>query len=117
MNPLLALLAQSPADRVAQVSDSLLGTLMGPAMVLILVIAVVALLRTGAKRYVKVPPEQALVLYGGGKSRMVTGGAVFVIPLLKDFYYLDLTAFQVALELNDVPNQDRIPISVHANAA
>ena len=110
------LLAQSIGEQAARTADSLFGTLMGPLMVLILVVAVMALLRTGARRYLKVPPEQALVLYGGGKTRIVTGGAVFVMPLLKDYYNLDLTAFQVGLELNDVPNQDRIPITVHANA-
>ena len=110
------LLAQGIGEQAARTADSLFGTFMGPLMVLILVVAVVALLRTGARRYLKVPPEQALVLYGGGKTRIVTGGAVFVMPLLKDYYNLDLTAFQVGLELNDVPNQDRIPITVHANA-
>ncbi len=112
----LMLLAPGPVDQAGRAADTLFGTFMGPVMVLILILAVVALLRTGARRYLKVPPEQALVLYGGGRTRIVTGGAVFVVPLLKDFYHLDLTAFQVGLELNDVPNQDRIPITVHANA-
>jgi flotillin len=110
------LLAQGAGDQAGLTLDTLFATFMGPVMVLIVVLALVALLRTGAKRYVKVPPEEALVLYGGGKTRIVTGGAVFVIPLLKDYYLLDLTAFQVGLELNDVPNQDRIPITVLANA-
>ncbi|MGE5125371.1 MAG: flotillin family protein [Betaproteobacteria bacterium] len=110
------MLLAGPVEQAGRTADTLFGTFMGPVMVLILLLALVALLRTGARRYLKVPPEQALVLYGGGRTRIVTGGAVFVVPLLKDFYYLDLTAFQVALELNDVPNQDRIPITVHANA-
>jgi flotillin len=92
-------------------------TSIGSLVVLFVVLGAFALLlRVGANRYKKVPPDQALVVYGGGKTTIVTGGAVFVIPILKDTYPLDLTAFQVSLELNDVPNLDRIPVTIIANA-
>ena len=89
----------------------------GSLVVVFVVLGAFALLfRVGANRYKKVPPDQALVVYGGGKTNIVTGGAVFVIPILKDTYSLDLTAFQVSLELMDVPNLDRIPVTIIANA-
>lgn len=96
--------------------DSLFANLGNLVVVFVVLGAFAMLFRIGASRYKKVPPDQALVVYGGGKTSIITGGAVFVIPLLKDTYSLDLTAFQVSLELMDVPNLDRIPVTVIANA-
>jgi flotillin len=96
--------------------EPLLGNVGSLVVFFVLLGALAILFRVGASRYKKVPPDQALVVYGGGRTSIVTGGAVFVIPLLKDTYPLDLTAFQVSLELIDVPNLDRIPVTVIANA-
>lgn len=110
MNPLILLAG------VGEAADALFSRV-GSLVVMFAVLGAFALLfRLGASRYKKVPPDEALVVYGGGKTVIVTGGAVFVIPILKDTYSLDLTAFQVSLELNDVPNLDRIPVTIIANA-
>jgi flotillin len=110
------LLVASEGNGVAQGLDYFFGKVGGLIVIFLVLGALALLFRVGASRYKKVPPDQALVVYGGGRTNIVTGGAVFVIPLLKDTYPLDLTAFQVSLELIDVPNLDRIPVTVIANA-
>lgn len=106
----------SPLILQAATADLAFSRIGSLVMLFVVLGAFALLLRVGANRYKKVPPDQALVVYGGGKTSIVTGGAVFVVPILKDTYSLDLTAFQVSLELNDVPNLDRIPVTIIANA-
>ena len=85
-----------------------------PAVILLVVLAIGALMYTLSKRYVKVPPEQALIIYGGGKTRVMSGGAKFILPLVEDFYHLDLSLFQFDVELKEVPNKDNVPITISA---
>ncbi len=85
-------------------------------MVFFVIIILVLILRAITSRYIRIPPEQALVVYGGGKSEVVTSGARIVWPFLQDSYPLDLRAFQVQLHLKDAPNMDRIPITLIAMA-
>ena len=85
-------------------------------MVLFGVVILAIVLRAITSRYVRIPPEQALVVFGGGKTEVVTGGARIVWPILQDSYALDLRAFQVQLHLKDAPNMDRIPITLIAMA-
>lgn len=85
-------------------------------MVFFGVVILVLIVRAITSRYIRIPPEQALVVYGGGKSEVVTSGARIVWPFLQDSYPLDLRAFQVQLHLKDAPNMDRIPITLIAMA-
>jgi flotillin len=85
-------------------------------MVFFAVVILALVLRAITSRYVRVPPEQALVVFGGGKTEVVTGGARIIWPVLQDSYALDLRAFQVQLHLKDAPNMDRIPITLIAMA-
>ena len=85
-------------------------------MVFFVIVILVLILRAITSRYIRIPPEQALVVYGGGKSEVVTSGARIVWPFLQDSYPLDLRAFQVQLHLKDAPNADRIPITLIAMA-
>jgi flotillin len=80
------------------------------------IVILVLIIRAIAKRYLKVPPEQALIVYGGGRTEVITSGARIVWPFLQDSYSLDLRAFQVQLHLKDAPNMDRIPITLLAMA-
>ena len=100
---------------LAQGADSLWAMVATPIMIL-MVIAVLGLLgRALMKRYVKVPPEKALIIYGGGKTRVVSGGAKLVIPIKEDFYFLDLRAFQFDVHLQNVPNKDSVPVNIKAS--
>lgn len=92
-------------------------TMIAVPIVVILIMAVLGLLiRTAAKRYVKVAPDKALVLYGKGETTVVSGGAVMVWPILYDHSWLDLRVFQFELVLKGVPNADRVPINIKAVA-
>jgi len=80
------------------------------------VVILAIILRAISTRYVRIPPEQALVVFGGGRTEVVTSGARIIWPVLQDSYSLDLRAFQVQLNLKDAPNMDRIPITLIAMA-
>ncbi|MDP3696790.1 MAG: SPFH domain-containing protein [Candidatus Taylorbacteria bacterium] len=100
---------------IAQGADSLWAMVATP-LIILMVVAVLGLLgRALLKRYVKVPPEKALIVYGGGKTRVVSGGARLVIPVLEDFYFLDLRAFQFDVHLMNVPNKDSVPVNIKAS--
>ena len=88
-----------------------------PLVIVLVVVAIGALLRTLSRRYVKVPPEQALIIYGGGRTRVMSGGAKFILPLVEDFYHLDLSLFQFDVELKEVPNKDNVPINISASVS
>jgi flotillin len=109
---LLIILQASSGTGLNALTDNLVPIL----MMLFGLIILVLLIRAVANRYVKVPPEQALVVYGGGQTEVVTSGARIVWPFLQDSYPLDLRAFQVQLHLKDAPNMDRIPITLIAMA-
>lgn len=110
---LLAFL-QTDATKVAAGLWSVVAT---PVIIILVVLAIGALLRTLSKRYVKVPPEQALIIFGGGKTRVMSGGAKFILPLVEDFYHLDLSLFQFEVELKEVPNKDNVPITLSASVS
>lgn len=97
-------------------TDVLKNNLVTILMVFFVILILVLILRAITSRYIRIPPEQALVVYGGGKSEVVTSGARIVWPFLQDSYPLDLRAFQVQLHLKDAPNMDRIPITLIAMA-
>lgn len=97
-------------------TDVLKDNLVTILMVFFVIVILVLILRAITSRYIRIPPEQALVVYGGGKSEVVTSGARIVWPFLQDSYPLDLRAFQVQLHLKDAPNMDRIPITLIAMA-
>lgn len=88
-----------------------------PVMIIVVVLAIGALLRTLSHRYVKVPPQKALIVYGGGKTRVVSGGAKFVMPFVENFFFLDLSLFQFEVGLTNVPNKDSVPVNVRASVS
>ncbi len=60
-----------------------------------------------AKRYKKVSPDQAMVVYGrrteGGKGyQVITGGAKFILPILESFEYLPLDVRTLDVVVNDI---------------
>jgi flotillin len=109
---LLYIAMQNSGGGLSALSDHMVPIIMIGFAVIILAIVI----RTITSRYVRIPPEQALVVYGGGKTEVITSGARIVWPLLQDSYPLDLRAFQVQLHLKDAPNADRIPITLIAMA-
>ena len=113
MNPFSLLFQGANAGGEVRIAGINLITIL---MIFFGVVILVLIVRAITSRYVRIPPEQALVVYGGGKAEVVTSGARIVWPLLQDSYALDLRAFQVQLHLKDAPNMDRIPITLIAMA-
>lgn len=70
--------------------------------VIALVIVVVVLVNVVGRLLRKVGPNQALIVYGSGGTRIITGGSHFVIPLYQraENFSLELMSFDVA------PSQD-----------
>ncbi len=66
--------------------------------VIVLVVAVLIALRIGGSLLRKVGPNQALIVYGSGGTKIITGGAQFVIPLWQraEEFPLELMSFDVA---------------------
>ena len=63
-----------------------------------IVVGVIALLATIARMYRKVGPNQALIIYGVGGTRVVTGSGALVIPMFQSGreLSLELMSFDVA---------------------
>ncbi|HEY1390238.1 MAG TPA: SPFH domain-containing protein [Ktedonobacterales bacterium] len=85
---------------------------MGPliTVVLIVIVAVVAVLlvlNLYGRMYRKVGPNQALIVYGAGGQRILTGGGTLVVPLVQEskLFSLELMSFDVAPQQNLYTNQ------------
>jgi flotillin len=86
-------------------------------LMIVFAVVIVAFTISGIlSRYRRIPPDKALILYGGGEFRALTGGAVIVWPIVNEAYEMDLRAFQLELDLKGAPNVDRIPINMKAMA-
>ncbi|HEU0002785.1 MAG TPA: SPFH domain-containing protein [Ktedonobacteraceae bacterium] len=70
--------------------------------VVAIVIVVIIIIQTIGRLLRKVGPNQALIVYGAGGTRVITGGSHFVIPLYQraQEFSLELMSFDVA------PSQD-----------
>src|SRR5690349_3731386 len=80
--------------------DSFLLTILG--VVVVAVVVVFILIQTYGRLLRKVGPNQALIVYGAGGTKVITGGSKLVIPLTQraDVFPLELMSFDVA------PRQD-----------
>jgi flotillin len=80
-------------------SSALLGVI---AIVVVVVVLVILAINVYGRLLRKVGPNQALIVYGGRKMDVVTGGSRLVIPLTQraDLFSLELMSFDVA------PSQD-----------
>src|SRR5687767_404549 len=95
MHQLLLAQASGLTDTLAGAADKGYGWIATLVVAVILMVTVVAVLKAGAGRFKKVPPDRALVRYGRGSTSIITGGSTLVLPLLYDTYEMDLSAFQV----------------------
>lgn len=102
---------------IADTANSVWSAFSTPVMILLVVLAIGLLMRSVSHRYVKVPPQKALIVYGGGKTRVVSGGAKLVMPFVEDYFFLDLSLFQFEVKLENVPNKDSVPVNVKASVS
>ncbi|MCF6364618.1 MAG: flotillin family protein [Bacteroidales bacterium] len=89
-------------------------------LVIITVLAVLMLLGFFAflvKRYKRCPSDRILVVYGkvggGGRTaKCVHGGASFVIPIIQDYEFLDLTPIPIEIGLENALSKQNIRVNV-----
>lgn len=68
------------------------------------------------KRYKRCPSDRILVVYGkvgGGKSaKCIHGGAAFIMPVIQDYEYLDLTPISIEVNLINALSKQNIRVNV-----
>jgi flotillin len=76
----------------------------------LLIISMLSVVLVFAWRYKKVPPDQAMVVYGRLMSsqaevgyRVLTGGGKYILPIIEDVQYMDLGLKEIVLDLDNVP--------------
>ncbi len=89
---------------------------------IIVLVALGALLFLGflaflIKRYKRCPSDRILVVYGkvGGKgktAKCIHGGAAFIIPVIQDYEYLDLTPIPIEVPLENALSRQNIRVNV-----
>lgn len=106
-------------------ADSVAPEIVVVAMILIAVVAFLVLLRLLSRNYMKVAPNECLVVYGrryrgpDGKPRgfkLITGGAAFIIPLLESYKRLPLDAIQIKPKVSSAPSEQGVTVTVGAVA-
>lgn len=78
------------------------------------VLAIVLVLMLFVKNYIKVPPNVVAVFTGGGRQKIVRGGAKFRIPVLERVDFMSLEPFSIEVSVTDVYSQNGVPVSVTA---
>ena len=83
--------------------------------VIVAIIVVFVLLRIGGSLLRKVGPNQALIVYGSGGTKIITGGAQLVIPLYQraQEFPLELMSFDVA-PTQDLYTSQGVAVNVEA---
>src|SRR5579859_798867 len=83
--------------------------------VVAIVIVVILLINTVGRLLRKVGPNQALIVYGAGGTRVITGGSHFVIPLYQraQEFSLELMSFDVA-PAQDLYTNQGVAVNVEA---
>ncbi|MCI9415222.1 MAG: flotillin family protein [Clostridiales bacterium] len=98
-----------------------------PPSVLITIIVVVvllfSLLLVFLSRYRRCPSDKVMVIYGkvgqnkdgsARSARCIHGGAAFIIPIVQDYEYLDLTPMSISVDLKSALSRQNIRIDVPA---
>ncbi|MEO0563467.1 MAG: SPFH domain-containing protein [Chloroflexota bacterium] len=84
----------------------------GLIIVGVIAVIVVALISWILSYYHRVPPSKAIVIFGSGKPRIITGSGAFVKPFVEDFKMLDLTIITIKTEKDEVYTQSGVPIQL-----
>lgn len=66
-------------------------------------------------RYKRCPSDKILVIYGktgGGSAKCLAGGAAFVIPIIQDYEYLDLSPISIDVDLRGALSKQNIRVNV-----
>ncbi|MEX0320623.1 MAG: flotillin family protein [Puniceicoccaceae bacterium] len=85
------------------------------AVPIVLVILTLGVLIWFASRYKRCPSDRILVVYGkvaGGRSaKCLHGGASFIVPVIQDYQYLDLTPIPIDIRLEGALSKQNIRVN------
>lgn len=92
--------------------DGLGIPMVGIFVVLFIILTLIILV----KRYKRCPSDRILVVYGkvgGGQSaKCIHGGAAFIIPVIQDFEFLELTPISIEVNLINALSKQNIRVNV-----
>ena len=85
----------------------------GPVIktLLILIVALIVIVFVVLKTWKKVPNDHAAVIVGLGKPKVVTGGGVFLIPLLQRMDVITLETLSLDVNIQNVKTSLGVPIN------
>ncbi|NRD19041.1 flotillin family protein [Winogradskyella eckloniae] len=87
-----------------------------PMLAIFVVLFIVLTLIILIKRYKRCPSDRILVVYGkvgGGQSaKCIHGGAAFIIPVIQDYEFLDLTPISIEVNLVNALSKQNIRVNV-----
>ena len=87
-----------------------------PIAVIAAILFVFVLLIILIKRYKRCPSDRILVVYGkvgGGQSaKCIHGGAAFIMPVIQDYEFLDLTPISIEVNLVNALSKQNIRVNV-----
>ncbi|MEP5256214.1 flotillin family protein [Winogradskyella rapida] len=88
----------------------------GPMLLIFVALFIVVTLLILIKRYKRCPSDRILVVYGkvgGGQSaKCIHGGAAFIIPVIQDYEFLDLTPISIEVNLVNALSKQNIRVNV-----
>ncbi len=88
----------------------------GPMLLIFVALFIILTLVILIKRYKRCPSDRILVVYGkvgGGKSaKCIHGGAAFIMPVIQDYEYLDLTPISIEVNLVNALSKQNIRVNV-----
>ncbi len=91
--------------------------------VLVIVVLLFSLLLVFLSRFRRCPSDKVMVIYGkvgqnkdgtARSARCIHGGAAFVLPIVQDYEYLDLTPMSISVDLKSALSRQNIRIDVPA---
>ena len=91
----------------------MIEVLNGPVIktLLILIVALIVIVFVVLKTWKKVPNDHAAVIVGLGKPKVVTGGGVFLIPLLQRMDVITLETLSLDVNIQNVKTSLGVPIN------
>lgn len=88
----------------------------GPMVIIFGILFIVLILIILIKRYKRCPSDRILVVYGkvgGGQSaKCIHGGAAFIMPVIQDYEFLDLTPISIEVNLVNALSKQNIRVNV-----
>ncbi|TVZ08570.1 flotillin [Cellulophaga sp. RHA_52] len=88
---------------------SLIGTAVAILFLFIIIISFI-------RRYKRCPSDRILVVYGkvggGNSAKCIHGGAAFIVPVVQDYEFLDLTPISIEVNLVNALSKQNIRVNV-----